>query len=329
MKKFIHFYCLLALSVTFSFTKTFAQCVVTSSNGYSVTMDVRPVSVIKPATCPYGYNYNINFLYNVTLSGTNIPANLYTLQGNIYCDGEANFFSLPKNGGTGTRSTVSNPYRSTTDCATVTPSSLKCRDIKISIEGPGIPPQTIDCIIAGSLPVSYISFNGRIINNSNVYLNWITASETNNKSFNVERSEDGFTWTTISHVSGAVNSATNKEYSFTDEGLKSGLYYYRLKQADINGSGSYSNIIAANITKGNEANEVSVFYSSNNLQFTGLGSTTKWELVVFNSASARVLVNQTMTSSTVLLPNLSDGIYFIKLRNKLDNTVKTIKFFKG
>lgn len=329
MKKNIRLCGFLALLFSLNFTNIIAQCVVTSTNGYSVTTDVRPISIIKPATCPYGYNYNVNFLYNVTLSGSNIPSNLYTLQGNIYCDGQANFFSLPTNGGTGTSTTGSNPWKASTDCATATTSSLKCNIIKLIIQGPGIPYQTIDCYIAGILPVAYISFNGRIINNNNVYLNWVTATEINNKSFNVERSTDGFSWTTISNVSGAINTVTNKEYTYTDEGLKTGLYYYRLKQADINGSGSYSNIIAANITKGNVAAEVSVFYSPNQLQFTGLDNTTEWELAVFNSASARVMANQSITSSTVLLPNLSTGVYFVKLRNKLNNSVKTLKFFKG
>ena len=40
-----------------------------------------------------------------------------------------------------------------------------------------------------------------------------------------------------------------KEYSFTDAGVQTGSYYYRLKQVDFNGAFEYSNEIFAEIDK--------------------------------------------------------------------------------
>lgn len=313
---------------SFTFSNSNAQCGVVSTNGYNVALEVRPISAIVPATCPYGYNYNIMFLYNVHFNGTNIPSSLYTLQGNLYCDGQANFFNLPNNGGSGSSTTTSNPWRNTTDCATATTSSLKCTQIKITIQGPGIPYQTIDCVAGGILPVNLVSFNGRLVNNNSVYLAWVTATETNNQAFTVERSTDAVNWNAITTINGAVNSTTNKEYNYTDGNLLNGIYYYRLKQTDLSGTNTYSNIIAANITKGNSNTDISIAYQSNQLYFTGLGNGTEWEIGIFNSASAPVLVNSTINSSTVQLPNLASGIYFVRLRNKLNHTEKTLKFFK-
>lgn len=307
---------------------SFGQCTISSSNGYNVSLSVKPVSVIKPATCPYGYNYNISFLYNVVFTGSNIPSNLYTLQGNLYCDGDANFFSLPTGGGSGTGTTVSNTWKGTTDCATATTGSLKCTVARISIEGPGIPAQTFNCASgAGTLPIDLVSFNGRIVDKNNVYLTWVTASETNNKTFTVERSENGTTWQGIKVLNGAGNSTTQRTYDFTDAGLAVGMYYYRLKQTDISGAATYSNIIGAKIT--GRDNGISLSYRVNQLQFTGLGNTAGWQLTLFNSASAVVMTTGSLTSSTIQLPGLATGIYFVRLINKMDNTEKVLKFFKG
>jgi len=313
----------------FFYANANAQCGVVSSNGYNVAMEIRPISIIKPATCPWGYNYNVSFLYNVSFSGNNIPASLYTLQGNLYCNGQANFFQLPKSGGTGTKTTTSNPWRGSTDCATATTSSLQCNTISITIHGPGIPNQTINCNAAGILPIDLVSFNGRIVADNNVYLNWVTATETNNKTFTVERSVDAVNWLPVKTLNGATNSTTTKEYGYTDAGLATGMYYYRLKQTDVSGAGTYSNIIGANITKGNSGADITLSYRSSQLYFAGLGNSTEWEVAVYNSASSVVLANSTINSSVVQLPALTSGIYFVRVRNKLNNTEKTLKFFKG
>lgn len=326
------FYGVLTVLIIFTFSNADAQCGVTSTNGYTVNIEVRPISLIKPSSCPWGYNYNVNILYNVAFSGNNIPSSLYTLQGYLYCGNQGNFFSLPKNGGSGALATGSNPWRNATDCATATPSSLQCNTLAITISGPGIPNQVLNCTASsgGILPIDLVSFNGRIVNNNNVYLAWVTASETNNKTFIVERSTDAVNWEPIKVINGALNSSSTRQYSYTDEGLSIGLFYYRLKQTDVTGASTYSNIIGANIARADLAKGISVVYTqSNEIRFSGLGNSSEWELAVFNSASSVVFTNMSMTSSTLQLPGLSKGLYFVKLRNKLTNTEKTLKFFKS
>ncbi|WP_461631106.1 HYR domain-containing protein [Labilibaculum euxinus] len=119
--------------------------VVASSNGYSVNIEVWPVSVNPVGTtCDYGYNYTVTLGYDISFSGSGIPAGVYTLQGTLGCGG---FFSLPNGGGSGTVETT-NAWRGASDCATITPEILGCTDATIVIEGPGIPNQNI------SLPLS-------------------------------------------------------------------------------------------------------------------------------------------------------------------------------
>ena len=92
------------------------------------------------------------------------------------------------------------------------------------------------------LPVEMISFNAEKSNNS-VNLIWETASEINNKQFDIQRSIDGKSFETIGTLDGNGNSNTRIRYEYTDNSLiSSAVVYYRLKQIDYNGKFAYSEI---------------------------------------------------------------------------------------
>ena len=86
------------------------------------------------------------------------------------------------------------------------------------------------------LPVTLISFSAKRVGTDAV-MTWETASELNNKGYNVQVSTDGNTFRTIGFVaSESVNSTTAKTYSFTDTEMnKVGVRYYRLQQVDVDG----------------------------------------------------------------------------------------------
>ncbi|MGI8950287.1 MAG: T9SS type A sorting domain-containing protein [Chitinophagaceae bacterium] len=122
----------------------------------------------------------------------------------------------------------------------------------IQITGNGDPnnfgPYTLTDSLSGTLPVTFISFNG-ILQNNSALLNWSTANEINNKGFEVERSNDGETFTDISFVTGRGNSSNVNRYTYTDNKIVSGSNYYRLKQIDFDGRFSYSSTIRLDFTK--------------------------------------------------------------------------------
>jgi len=96
------------------------------------------------------------------------------------------------------------------------------------------------------LPIELILFKSTIHDND-VTLNWITASEFNNNYFKVERSLNAINWEPIGMVPGVGNSSTEKHYSFIDYNLSPNVYYYRLKQVDMNGDLHYSPVISVNL----------------------------------------------------------------------------------
>ena len=92
------------------------------------------------------------------------------------------------------------------------------------------------------VPVELTSFTG-VQNGSTVTLNWSTATELNNRGFNVERSElNQNNWQSIGFIEGNGTSTTPHAYTFSDKNLNAGSYNYRLKQVDNDGSSKYINL---------------------------------------------------------------------------------------
>ena len=91
------------------------------------------------------------------------------------------------------------------------------------------------------LPVELASFT-HTVSGSDVNLNWVTSSELNNAGFDIERSAPEINWTKIGNVEGNGTTSELTSYSFTDRGLRSGSYSYRLKQIDFNGNFTYHNL---------------------------------------------------------------------------------------
>jgi len=81
-------------------------------------------------------------------------------------------------------------------------------------------------------------------------LYWQTASEQNNRAFEIERSKDGVEFEKIGeHPSKADNQGNSNsllDYIYEDAKPLSGFSYYRLKQVDYNSNFKYSNIVSVN-----------------------------------------------------------------------------------
>ena len=98
------------------------------------------------------------------------------------------------------------------------------------------------------VPVELLAFTASV-NKSEVQLIWSTASELNNKGFEIERSaDDASNFTTIGFVEGKGSSNEINHYVYSDNPDLNGVHtlYYRLKQVDFDGTFSYSNVV--NIT---------------------------------------------------------------------------------
>jgi predicted outer membrane repeat protein len=101
------------------------------------------------------------------------------------------------------------------------------------------------------LPVELLFFTAKHIPPSGgteggggVRLDWATASEQNNRGFEVQRSTDGHNWSVLGFVAGAGTSMEEQRYEFDDANPLRDVNYYRLRQVDFDGAEEYSEVVS-------------------------------------------------------------------------------------
>ncbi len=305
-----------------------SQISVVSATGYVVNINVYPEAIVTSSTsCTYGYNYTVRMNYQVTFTGNNIPGSLYTLQGTVSNNSSNIFFDLPNNGGVGSQLS-SNDYRNIADCNTVTPVSAGFNTVSIQIEGPGISYRNISFPVATVLPIQLKSFDVVTVGNI-VKINWVTATETNNDKFSVERSSDGVNWQVIKTIKGAGTSATQISYEIIDNAPVSGIGYYRLRQTDFDSRSTTSEIkMIRSATVA--AQQISLFpvpNTGNTVNIKGINNFADYNFSLLTT-SGHALYTTVLTKTAVDLPSLAPGIYFIKVGNKVTGDVTSFRYVK-
>jgi hypothetical protein len=179
---------------------------------------------------------------------------------------------------------------------------------------------------AGGLitPVELESFSGESVGNA-VYLSWSTSTETNNKGFEIQRSEDGdqkSEWKSIGYVEGKGTTTLTHVYSFKDNNVTPGKYIYRLKQIDFDGSYKYSNEIEVDVNSISEfaleQNYPNPFNPTTQIQYQ-LPETGNVTIKVYDilGNEVRTLVNDNKPAGSYTVnfnaKGLSSGIYFYKI----------------
>lgn len=174
-----------------------------------------------------------------------------------------------------------------------------------------------------SLPVELVSFNARSVDNS-VILDWMTASELNNKGFSVEKSFDGTSFSEIGFVAGRGTSTEFGKYSYTDNNAGAAVVYYRLKQTDFDGTFSYSSVVRVETSSvpsvfALNQNYPNPFNPSTSISFTVASEgIAGLNIYTINGELVSTLFNETAKAGQVYnvkfdAGNLPSGIYFYRL----------------
>ncbi len=160
-----------------------------------------------------------------------------------------------------------------------------------------------------ALPVNFTSFNATI-NNKQTNLSWTTASEINNKGFEIERSTDGVNFETIGFVKGNSNSNRVNKYSFIDANHSSA--FYRLKQIDFDGKFDYSNVISV---QGNDLLiDITPNPFNNVIEINSNGHLVNVEVL---DITGKIVITEAINGSKTTLntASLNNGVYFIRINN--------------
>ena len=164
---------------------------------------------------------------------------------------------------------------------------------------------------------------------NNVTLNWITATEINNKGFEVQRSNDGKTWTSLDFVASKApngNSTTPISYSYSDLLPDQGINYYRLRQINLDNNVTFnSKTVSYN---NNQNSELSIYpnpvRSGEHIKVRGAATRATYRIL---SVSGAQVINPTpLNNNTIDVSTLAAGIYFLQIQT--NNSSKTLKLIK-
>jgi photosystem II stability/assembly factor-like uncharacterized protein len=100
------------------------------------------------------------------------------------------------------------------------------------------------------LPIQLASFTATVLNASTVRLDWRTLSELNNYGFEVQKAFNGENnYQTIpgSFIPGHGTTTEPQSYTYRDLSASEGIWFYRLKQIDLDGTVHYSDGVRVDI----------------------------------------------------------------------------------
>jgi Secretion system C-terminal sorting domain len=166
---------------------------------------------------------------------------------------------------------------------------------------------------AASLPVELTFFRAKQSNDI-VKLTWQTASEKNNKSFEILRSIDAKTWVNIGLVKGQGSSDVITNYIFEDNYPLSILTYYRLKQVDFDGKETYSNIESVSLKNTQKGFKIYPNPIENKIATIDLNEDMIGGSIHILNSMGSVLKSQPIHNQSITLDLLSlpVGLYVVK-----------------
>jgi uncharacterized repeat protein (TIGR01451 family) len=187
---------------------------------------------------------------------------------------------------------------------------------------------TLAVAVVKPLPVQLTSFTATATG-ADALLHWETAQEVNNQRFEVERSLDGTTFTTISTLAGKGTTAHPSTYRYLDAGASTrtaNVLYYRLRQVDYNGQASFSPV--QTVRFGHDGASLAIYPNPSTgaatLDLRSLPAGTYTVQVV--EPMGRLVYRATYQPGECRLPlgNLAAGTYFVKVQGVGFNKVLSL-----
>lgn len=172
--------------------------------------------------------------------------------------------------------------------------------------------------ISGALPLTLLSFTA--IKQDNIaQLTWQTTSEINTSHFNIQRSTDGVSFTTIGSVNAKLSGGLQNNYDYPDDlaNLKDGNVFYRLQMVDNDGKFTYSKIVYITIDANSlrisiHPNPAHSYFVVDNYSNIDVKNST----VLVRDMSGRTLINQKFTNNPeqrIDISMLSRGMYVVSI----------------
>lgn len=176
------------------------------------------------------------------------------------------------------------------------------------------------------MPVELLSFKAELIDKA-VKLKWVTASETNNDYFTLERSRNGYTWEILANIVGHGTTNSANAYEYLDENPFDGIIYYRLKQTDFDGANEELGIIAVDFSS--SENIVVLPNQSNSgiiLLMNGCATDVSVNIIDISGRliEKRIVKTGTSKEEIELKSKNGSGLYMVNISTGMTNLSKKV-----
>lgn len=175
------------------------------------------------------------------------------------------------------------------------------------------------------LPIELLYLSATCEQND-VQIKWSTATELNNKEFELERSKDGIHYSTIAVLPGHGTSSTQHDYFFKDVDANNFTYYYRLKQIDYNGKTEYFNAVTDNTCQ-TKNSEISIYPNpANDVVTIKLENRGQTKIEIFNDCGQIVFDSEFADKNEleITTSDLAVGVYAVRVSNQYKTVVKKL-----
>lgn len=193
----------------------------------------------------------------------------------------------------------------------------------------GLSNQQTICNPLTLLPIELIYFNATC-NTNEITVKWATASETNNKQFDLERSSDGIHYIKIATLSGQGTSSQQHVYTYSDVTIENVIYYYRLRQIDLSNRDHLIGIIASTGNSCYDENNNVIVYPNpaNNELYVKLTNNSNSFIEIINDNGQLVFSSlekpNNLNTIKIETANFAIGVYAVKIINNSKPFVRKI-----
>lgn len=217
----------------------------------------------------------------------------------------------------------------TSSPATFPPYESKNLWVRVQVTGDAFSTTALIVNTCPILPVTLTSFVALRQGPSAILLKWQTASEQNNKGFEIQRKSGNGDFQTIGEVPAATkdgNSSNLINYQHTDRNAPATVTQYRLLQKDIDGRQSFSKVIIINAINNNSL-AVHIYPNPStdgncSISFNDAGPK---DLLLADNTGKTMVTVRNLSASQYCLPKLRSGLYILTIRHQLSGEAITRK----
>ena len=187
--------------------------------------------------------------------------------------------------------------------------------------------------VSSVVPIGLTNFSAKR-NGARVDLSWVTASETNNDYFAVERwiedgsyTENSFVMIDMVKGNGTTSAAHHYYYSDTPPG-RSQTIYYRLRQVDFDGKSNYSQVVAVLFDP--LGTIIKVYPNPGSTCFTlevDGKSANPVGVEMIDAAGRQIESHENISGSLVFGKDWASGVYLVRIRKQ--DEVLVVKIVKA